>query len=173
MAMTPRKRPGDRHNRVETLGSSVAQLTKPVFGKRGLADGAIAREWATIVGVLIAKHSQPDRITYPGREKRDGLLHLKVDHSAMATELQHLEPQLLERINSYFGFKAVARLRFVHGPIDKLDDKHDEVRPPKPPPPKSEKVEAEVDFIEDPELRAALQRLGNAVADTPESSTES
>ena len=66
---------------------------------------------------MIAKHSRPDRISYANRERHSGLLHLRVDHSAMATELQHLEPQLLERINGYFGFKAVAKMRFIHGPL--------------------------------------------------------
>ncbi len=167
MAHRPRRRPGDRHNRAETLGSSVTRLTKPIFGGRGLADGAIAREWTTIVGEMIARHSRPDRISYPNRERANGLLHLRVDHSAMATELQHLEPQLLERINGYFGFKAVAKMRFIHGPItDKFTDKTAgaPANSAKDPPPASAKVAAEVAGVDDPELRDALKRLGNAVA---------
>ena len=30
-----------------------------------------------------------------------------------ATELQHLEPQVLERINGFFGYAAVKRLRLI------------------------------------------------------------
>ena len=112
-----RSRFGDRRNRTETLGMTVSRLTKPIFGNRGLADGTVAKEWCQIVGPMIAKHSRPDRISYANRERHSGLLHLRVDHSAMATELQHLEPQLLERINGYFGFKAVAKMRFIHGPL--------------------------------------------------------
>ena len=156
-----RPRPGDRHNRAETLGSSVSRLTKPIFGKRGLADGAIAREWANIVGPMIAKHSQPDRISYANRERNNGILHLRVDHSAMATELQHLEPQLMERINGYFGFKAVGRMRFIHGPLARATE--EPAREAAETPAQSVQVASEVSAVDDPELREALNRLGNAV----------
>jgi len=167
MAYGPRKKPGDRRNRAETLGSSVRRLTKPIFGRRGLADGAIAREWTAIVGEMIARHSQPDRISYASRQRTDGLLHLRVDHSAMATELQHLEPQLLERINGYFGYKAVAKLRFIHGPIAESGE-DDAPRPKKAPPPSNPRVASEVAAIDDADLRDALKRLGDAVADESE-----
>ncbi|MDD9878636.1 MAG: DUF721 domain-containing protein [Magnetovibrio sp.] len=169
MSRKPRKRFPDRASRTETLATTVSRLTKRVYGRRGLADGAIAQEWPSIVGELIAKHSQPDRITYPSRRERiDGLLHLRVDHSAMATELQHLEPQLLERINGYFGYKAVGRLKFIHGPI--ADRAQAPVEPPaRPPsePAEDPRVDERVAEIEDPELRDALKRLGNAVAADP------
>ncbi len=157
-----RPRPGDRRRHAETLGMTVSRLTKPIFGNRGLADGTVAKEWCQIVGPMIAKHSRPDRITFANRERHSGLLHLRVDHSAMATELQHLEPQLLERINGYFGFKAVAKMRFIHGPLAEAPATDASVAP-RPDPPQNPAVAKEVTTIEDPELREALNRLGNAV----------
>jgi hypothetical protein len=157
-----RPRPSNRRNRAETLGTTVSRLTKPIFGKRGLADGTVAKEWSQIVGPIIAKHSRPDRITYANRERHSGLLHLRVDHSAMATELQHLEPQLLERINGYFGFKAVAKMRYIHGPLADVPAANTAAAP-RPAPPQNPIVAQEVTTIADPELREALNRLGNAV----------
>ena len=157
-----RPRFGDRRRHTETLGMTVSRLTKPIFGNRGLADGTVAKEWGQIVGPMIAKHSRPDRITFANRERHSGLLHLRVDHSAMATELQHLEPQLLERINGYFGFKAVAKMRFIHGPLAEAPAA-DASTPPRPEPPQNAAVAQEVTTIEDPDLRKALNRLGNAI----------
>ena len=157
-----RLHPGDRRNRAETLGTAVSRLTKPIFGKRGLADGTVAKEWGQIVGPMVARHSRPDRITYANRERHSGLLHLRVDHSAMATELQHLEPQLLERINGYFGFRAVAKMRFIHGPLANTSAA-DTNTPPLTEPPQNPTVAKEVKTIDDPDLREALNRLGNAV----------
>ena len=157
-----RPRPGDRRRQTETLGMTVSRLTKPIFGNRGLADGTVAKEWCQIVGPMIAKHSRPDRITFANRERHSGLLHLRVDHSAMATELQHLEPQLLERINGYFGFKVVAKMRFIHGPLADTPVGHTSAAPLSEPP-QNPKVAEEVTTIEDPDLREALNRLGNAV----------
>ena len=157
-----RSRPGERRNRTETLGTTVSRLTKSIFGNRGLADGTVAKEWCQIVGPMIAKHSRPDRITYANRERHSGLLHLRVDHSAMATELQHLEPQLLERINGYFGFKAVAKMRYIHGPLADVPGANTSATP-RSAPPQNPIVAQEVTTIADPELRDALNRLGNAI----------
>ena len=157
-----RSRYADRINRVEALSLTLSRLTKPLFGKRGLSDGAIAREWDQIVGPMIADHSQPERITYQKSEGCSGLLHLRVDHSAMATELQHLEPQLLERINGYFGFKAVSKMHFIHGPVNKTCGNNTVSQYPTAPEQNSFVAEA-VNNIRDDDLRGALNRLGNAV----------
>ena len=154
-----------RRSRTEPLSKCMGRLTKPMFGKRGLADGTIARDWPAIAGDAIAAHSQPEKITYTGRERTGGLLHLRIDNSAMATQLQHLEPQFLERINSHFGYKAVARLRFLHGPLPKA------VLSPRQR--KSNALSAErlrqlsdtLLGIRDPELRQALKQLGRALPD--------
>ncbi len=151
-----------RRNRADSLADMVSRVTKPLFGRRGLADGAIVREWRNIVGETIARHCQPDRVSYTAHSRSEGLLHLRVGHSAMATELQHLEPQLIERINTHFGYRAVARLRFVHGPLPERT-----TRAPSGDPELTETQERAMaqtlDAIEDPALRDALARLGRAV----------
>jgi len=156
--------PPIRRNRTEPIGSAIGRITKPVFGKRGLADGVIARDWLSIVGEAIAKHSQPEKITYPGRERTGGLLHLRVDNSAMATQLQHLEPQLVERINGHFGYRAVARLRYIHGPLPKPLAGARTAKPaPELSPERRRSLDATLAGVEDPELMAALERLGRAI----------
>jgi hypothetical protein len=153
-----------RRNRIEPISGAVARITKPVFGRRGLADGVIARDWAAIVGEVIAQHSQPERITYAGRERTGGLLHLRVDNSAMATQLQHLEPQLVERINTHFGYRAVARLRYLHAPLPEPTLAPRRQRVEKAPSLARKKALAEaLSGIDDPDLLAALERLGRAI----------
>ena len=154
--------PTGRKNKTEGLSTILSRITKPLFGKRGLADGAIAREWTQIVGPMIALHSQPERLSFKNRERHNGLLHLRVDHSAMATELQHLETQLLERINGYFGYKAVAKMRFIHGPLAETPIQY-KTSPSAPTPEQNSDVANTVNCIEDQELRDSLNRLGNAV----------
>jgi hypothetical protein len=157
-------KPPVRRNRTEPIGNAIGRITKPVFGRRGMADGVIARDWRSIVGEAIAKHSQPEKISYPGRERAGGLLHLRVDNSAMATQLQHLEPQLVERINGHFGYRAVARLRFIHGP---LPEPVTRVRTSKPlpdlSPARRQSLDATLKGVDDPDLAAALERLGRAI----------
>lgn len=162
----PGKNQATRRNRTEPLGNSIGRLTKPLFGRRGMADGTIARDWQAIVGPAIAGHSQPEKITYPSRERTAGLLHLKVDNSAMALQLQHLEPQLIERINGHFGYRAVARLRLVHGPLPEPVVTAKSRDAPEPSPARRRQLADTLAGIDDPELRAALEKLGRALPES-------
>jgi hypothetical protein len=107
----------ERRRGLTAVGAAAARLTKPIFAKRGLADGAIVREWAAIVGAKLAAESAPEKIAYAGDQGTEGTLHLRIANGGLAVELQHLEPLLIERINGYFGYCAVARVRLVQGPL--------------------------------------------------------
>jgi hypothetical protein len=144
------------------LGAAIARLTKPLFAKRGLADGAIVAEWGAIVGPALAEASAPEKIVYPSGQGTEGTLHLRIASGGLAVELQHLQPLLLERINSYFGYRAAARLKLIQGPV------------PKPPPcvaapphaltPAEEEALAQsLAGVTDADLRACLDALGRAI----------
>lgn len=144
------------------LGAAIARLTKPLFAKRGLADGAIVAEWAAIVGPTLANQSAPEKIVYPGGQSTEGTLHLRIASGGLAVELQHLQPLLLERINSYFGYRAVARLRLIQAPV------------PKPParvagtpralePAEEEALARSLAGVADADLRVRLDALGRAI----------
>lgn len=145
------------------VGIPVGMLTKPIFGRHGFAGGAMIVDWPAIVGAAVASYTLPIRVRFPLNERTGGTLEIKVANSAFATELQHLEPLILDRINGYFGWGAVARLKLRHGPL-----------PPRSKPvvaPLEPKAEARLDQVleqvEDPDLRAALERLGRYVAAKP------
>ena len=148
------------------LAAAVAGVTRAIFRRRGFAEGAIVTDWPRIVGPHLARHTAPERIVYGAASRREGVLHLRTDSGALATELQHLEPQLAERINTYFGYRAVARLRLVRGPIVHAAN---EPKPQFPPPDADLAADQVADLaerlagIEDPELRAALESLGRVV----------
>ena len=150
-----------RSGKTATLNTLVRRLTLPLFGKRGFADGRIVADWAEIVGPLLARSSLPLRIVYSRGTRTDGLLHLKVAPGGFATELQHVEPILIERINGHFGYRAVARLHLVQGPLPPL--------PPAARAPAPLDAEAETKLqnilvgIADPGLRKRLESLGRSV----------
>ncbi|MBM10232.1 MAG: hypothetical protein CMF69_11835 [Magnetovibrio sp.] len=152
-----------RSNRSQHLGRSIGRLTKPLFGKRGLADGTIARDWVSIASHAIAAHSQPIKITYSGHQRTGGLLHLRIDNSAMATQLQHLEPQLIERINRFFGYQAVSRLRYIHGPLPKPLLPVRQRNQKKLSRQQHQRLSSILDGIKDSELRQALEKLGRSL----------
>ncbi len=146
---------------VRTLAAEAAKITKPIFGSHGFADGAVVKDWPTIVGAHLGAHSAPEQITYPQGRKNAGTLHLKIDNGALAIELQHLEPVLVERINGYFGFRAVDKLKITQGPVPERAE-----APPLPPPISKESESAllsSLTDVEDSDLKRALENLGRAV----------
>jgi len=94
--------------RVQRLSEMVPGLTRAAFRERGFYQGSILTDWVDVVGAEIAAKSCPEKIS------RDGVLTLRVDGS-VAVEIQHLEPQILERIASHFGYRAVTRIRIRQG----------------------------------------------------------
>ena len=133
------------------------RVTRPVFGKHGFAGGALVVDWPAIVGSAVASHTLPVRIKFPPKERAEGTLIVKVDSGAFAVELQHLEPLVLERINGYFGWRAVARLKMSQGPLPERPKPKSTAAPPADAPTPARDRLAEV---EDPELREVLERLG-------------
>ena len=146
------------------LGQSVERIATPVMRRRGFAGAAIATHWPEIVGRPLSDHSQPFRIVFPRGERRGGTLHLTVS-GAFAPEVAHLSPQIIERINGYFGYGAVDRLELHHGQVARKTptaaaqvDGTDPARPP------DARLTATIAKVEDQDLRAALTRLAGARA---------
>lgn len=155
-----------RRGGMRAIGASLPRITAPVLDKQGLGKEGIdaarlVSEWPAIIGQALADHCWPVKLSFPRGERREGTLRLRVV-TALALEIQHREPVLLERINGYFGYRAVARLAIVQGPPP---------LPDRPAPPvlrplaaaERRELDKRLDPIVDPELRAALDRLGSAI----------
>ncbi len=145
-----------------SLAAALPEAAKRTLRHHGFAEAGIVTDWPAIVGETLAAHSTPIRLGFPRGKRLEGTLHVSVS-GALALELQHLEPLVLERINGYFGYRAVGRLKLVH-----------DGRKPAPPPavraaPDRDEAAADAKLppgiadIEDPGLRQALERLGRAV----------
>lgn len=162
-AAKPERSDDDRriHGMV-SIAVPADRVTKPVFGRHGFASGALVVDWPAIVGSAVAAHTLPLRIRFSPKDRSDGTLEIKVASSAFSTEIQHLEPLILERINGYFGWNAVARLRLKHGPLPVK--RAIRPPPPEPAPEVSARLEQVLEQVEDPTLREALARLGKFVA---------
>ncbi|MGH7064449.1 MAG: DUF721 domain-containing protein [Stellaceae bacterium] len=141
---------------LHAIGVAVAKLAAPIVKKRG--GGVLVRlksEWATIVGAEWAAS------TWPTALARGGVLKLHCA-PAVALELQHRAPLLIARLNRFFGREAVTRLSIVQA----LPPPAASARGPLASPVSAAEaavVDRHVAGIGDPQLRAALSRLGRAV----------
>lgn len=155
---------------LRALGGSLTAVTKRAFARRGLTGAEIARQWPEIVGRELAAQCRPRQLRFPkAGEAVDGRLTLRVA-PGWALEVQHLEPLMLERINGYFGYRAVARLVLQQGPLPPLRDdtprrrkEGRQVSAPSAPAAVDKDLAEKLSTVEDPELRAALEGLGRSL----------
>jgi hypothetical protein len=144
------------------VAAPVGKLTAPLFRRRGFADGAVVADWIAIVGERLAAQTAPERIVFPPRKRSGGTLKLRVGSSGLALELQHFEPQLIERINGYFGFPAVGRVQLLHGPVPPRRARGGIVVRPLTPKERKD-ISNALAPIDAPDLAEALKNLGACV----------
>lgn len=146
------------------VGAILGRITAPVLKKRGFREIDILSHWSVIVGPQLAAWSCPERISRNGRGTQDGsVLTVKVE-GAMALEVQHMAPLILERINQHYGAGAVGRLNVIQGPLPLDYLKAQEARETPLSEDELAAAEADLDGFENSRLRHALARLGARVA---------
>lgn len=151
--------------------NSIADIARTINGRAfrrfGFAKSDIHLHWHEIVGSTLAKSSLPERLVITkniakdddnGQQRRAGVLHIRVEGS-FAPEMQHLELLVIDKINGYYGFKAVERLVFNHGPVETKAAEKKYIKPIL-----SDSQEKQLDHmlnqIKDDHLRASLYKVG-------------
>ena len=137
----------------------------PVLARRAGINTTLLSLWGEIVGAEFADCTRPERIKWPRRASQDeafepGTLTVACE-GARALFLAHSQDQLIQRLNSVFGFPAVNRIKIVQKPVSRSADSA-------PKPPRLSDVEKQrlnqlLTEIESPNLRQALERLGAGV----------
>ena len=117
---------------------------------------------AEIVGEHHAKVCAPEAIRFPPGEKADGILQLVV-LPAHAPLIQHVIPEIMDRVNRFFGYKAVARVKLRQGAVKPPPAQPRPGGPPSLKPIPMDLGEGLRD-IGDPELRKVLESLARSVA---------
>ncbi|MBC6416831.1 MAG: DUF721 domain-containing protein [Rhodospirillales bacterium] len=108
------KRPGNETRRrggLRPLGKALRPLMRPLLKKRPPLEAALLLDWQDAVGQEIAAFCQPLALRPEGPAgAKAGALELAC-LSWAALELQHRAPQLIGRVNTFLGVRAVERLR--------------------------------------------------------------
>jgi len=150
-----------RGGRARAAGELVAEISGMAFKRFGFVQGAVVSRWAEIVGERYAQVSTPESIRFPAGKKSGGTLTLTVV-GAHAPLMQHLAPLIIERVNRFFGYRAVETVAFRQGRPSKARAKL--VRPAAAPVPRE--LGEGLRAIADPELRACLESLAGKIAAT-------
>lgn len=150
-----------RHGRAKAAGELIGNAGAAAFRRFGFIQASVVSRWAEIVGDRYARVSSPESIRFPAGKKSGGTLNIVVQ-GAHAPLMQHLAPEIVERVNRFFGYCAVAKLSFRQGsPVARERAvKRPELRPvPK-------QLGEGLREIADPELRACLEALAARIEES-------
>tara|TARA_B100001540_G_C15814171_1_gene646177 strand:+ start:3805 stop:4344 length:540 start_codon:yes stop_codon:yes gene_type:complete len=150
-----------RSRRTKPIADALRGYTSKAFRRFGFAQREVISRWPEIVGTVLADHCLPEKLSFPPGQKTGGTLHVRVG-SGFALELQHLEPLVIEKINVFYGYPAVQKLRLRQGPLPTLRSRRakrnyhlsDSER---------SKLESRLSPIKDSALKDALSQLGTAI----------
>ncbi len=156
-----------------SLDALFPKLTKQIFENFGFSTARLIADWPAIVGPDLANATLPEKLKWPKgspnfldepetvgnfkQQPKGATLVLRVE-GPRSIEVQFSTGQIIERINSYFGYRAVTGLRIIQAPVPKA--------PPKPV--KLEEIDAsdltqDLPKIKDQALRDALYRMAQGV----------
>lgn len=149
------------------VGKTVQPLVKQLLGTGGLIMLELLSHWDDIVGAELAPYALPQKVVFRKNERSNGTLVILTLSGAFAMEVKQREPKILQKINAFFGYPAVDKLKITQTgqtenfgldkkPIEKLK--------------KNVVSEAEENYIteltkdiQSEELRAKMQSLGEAI----------
>lgn len=101
----------ERHcNELESLGSIFRPIIKDALSSDDLVEVDIMLNWVDIVGENISAYSRPIKATYDNKINQR-LLYIDVPVGGFALEIQHKEQYILDKINSYFGYQSIHKLK--------------------------------------------------------------
>ena len=123
MATAPKKTKDPKgkaktYRRFKALPASrvASSLLSPAIRAKGFAQAEVVTRWPQIVGAELAGSCVPQRMIFPRGERMGAKLVIRCT-SAFATLLDHKAPQIIEMVNSFFGYGAVATIEIKQGPI--------------------------------------------------------
>ena len=100
-----------------SISDSLRNVNKKFLYKFGKLDYTIHAKWSEIVGSFFVHYSEPQKISSiakstneEGETLYDRFLHVNVSPAA-AVEFQHFQDKIIEKINSYFGYKAIKGIK--------------------------------------------------------------
>lgn len=145
------------------IADLMPEIGRAAFRRFGFVQSSVVTRWADIVGAHYAGITAPESIRFPAGKKAEGTLNLTVlnGHGPM---IQHVVPEIMERVNRFFGYAAVAKVAIRQGEI--VPAQAERRPPPRNLKPLPVELGDSLRDIGDPELRAVLESLAQGLANS-------
>jgi hypothetical protein len=155
-----------RGGQARAIADLMPEIGRTAFRKFGFVQSSVLTRWTEIVGERHARICQPESIRFPPGEKSDGILQILVV-PAHAPFIQHVIPEIIERVNRFFGYQAVIKVKLRQGAVKPPPGSNEPRASQGAGPPSLRPVPVELGDslrdVGDPELRAVLESLARSL----------
>ena len=139
---------------MKTLVKDIQKIVKPFAFSQGFTEVKVLERWSEIIGEQAAPYIRPKSL-------KGGVLTLAVADSSWAQEVNYMAEFLAEKINTFFGFKAVKKIKvFQQYFVPKLKEEKQTLKI-------SEHHKQKADFIVkgvvDDNMREVLSKFGASI----------
>ena len=160
-----RKAPGAAERKARGFiraGSLAPGALKSAGAKRGFAELRLLTEWTAVVGEALSRVCRPVKVSYSRSGPGLGATLIVTAEGARAPEIEMEKARIIERVNAFYGYRAVSRLSIdqsrmgmvaAHGMAEAATEWTGRGVDPEP-----------VEGVEDERLALALARLGANVS---------
>ncbi|MEZ5871899.1 MAG: DciA family protein [Nitratireductor sp.] len=157
---------GRSRSTARPVADIAASILEPVIARRAGMTLDLVSAWPDIVGEPWGEFTMPEKINWPRRASHDdpfqpATLIVACD-GARAVLFQHVLGECVERVNVFFGFAAVARIKIVQKPVQvrKAPARRELPHLGRQ---DQDRLNAIIEKIDNDELRQSLEKLGRGV----------
>jgi hypothetical protein len=164
---------------LRSAGETARKRLGEAAARHGFAEPEVLMRWPEVVGERLSGLCAPVKVSYTRPDRLGATLVVRVE-GARATEVEHLGPRIIERVNQFYGYRAIDRLKvtqtsggasggFAEEPAGYATPP--DAAPTEPSPAAQARAAELTRGIENEALRTALTRMGAHVlsrGETPE-----
>jgi|TARA_B110000211_G_C14046901_1_gene539422 hypothetical protein len=137
------------------FSNSIPHGLKKIFKKNGHNFSSIVNNWSKMIGSEIASNCHPSSVKFE-KGSVNGVLLLNVIHGK-EIEVEYSKHQIIERINSFFGYNCISqiKLKIIHEKKKLKKKIHQKIIG-------EEEINSKISSVQDKSLKKSLNNLINA-----------
>ena len=94
------------------VGNSLPKIIDKNIKKKNFIEISLIKKWREIIGDDIAKFCWPIKIRFSEINNLNGIIFLKTMRGK-SMEIEFKNEEIIEKLNQYFGYKAIAKISVV------------------------------------------------------------
>ena len=94
------------------VGKSLPKIIDKNIKERNFVEITLIKQWKEIMGQDIAKYCWPIKIVFSDIKNLNGIIFLKTKRGR-SMEIEFKNDEIIEKLNQYFGYKAINKISVV------------------------------------------------------------